>query len=162
MYFIISLFARTVKVHLSLCYWNQSQHFPAKLWQRENLLTSQSQSIHSDCHVYLSSMHSLSFVCLVEGNLEIISKQSSCQASLLYLSIDAPRLRKGCARQKTFVWSGDATKMMYSDKEGMSWECAPTFRRCHFYEFPLTFSVLQYLILGPYKNLDFWANSVHR
>ncbi len=48
-----------------------------KLWQRENLLTVP---------------HWISFVYLVEGNLETISKQSSCQASLLYFSIDAPRL----------------------------------------------------------------------
>ncbi len=28
---------KAVKVHLRLCYWNESKHFPAKLWQREKL-----------------------------------------------------------------------------------------------------------------------------
>ncbi len=77
-WFLLTQTINSVKVCLSLCYWNQSLHFPAKLWQRENLLTVP---------------HWISFVYLVEGNLEIISKQSSCQASLLYLSIDAPRLK---------------------------------------------------------------------
>ncbi len=65
----------SVKVRLSLCYWNQSQHFPANMWQRENLL---------------SVMHWISFVYWMEGNLETF------QASLLDFSIDTPWLLYNC------------------------------------------------------------------
>ncbi len=64
----------TVKVHLtclSLSYWHQScgKGKVSFLSHTEHLLSA-----------------------LWKGILKIILKQSSCQASLLYLSIDAPRL----------------------------------------------------------------------
>ena len=99
---------RPVKVDLSLGYRNQSQHFPAKLWIREN---------------HLSVPHWISFVYLVEGNLEnyletvfmpsfiVISFYRCTQTETFNQEWFRPSVI--CLTKCTFFRSGTSGKLMY-------------------------------------------------
>ncbi len=88
-------------MHLSLYYWNQSQHFPAKLWQRENLL---------------SVPHWISFVFLVEGNLENYLETVFMPS---FMHPDCKHVKRVFSKCRSFSTNADQFRLMPIKSRGL-------------------------------------------